>query len=78
MEESKQHNNLPVKATPAYRIVYLVAGFTRRSLTEEEHDELDEWVNDSDSNMQLFEELTDDEHLAANMEWMDSVLKNQQ
>ena len=76
MEELKQHN-LPEKATPAYRIVYLVAGYICRSITEEEHDELDEWVNDSDSNMQLFEELTDDEHLAANMEWMDSVLKNQ-
>lgn len=57
----------------AYRIAYLIAGFIRHTLTEKEHDELDDWVNESDHNMQLFEDLTDEKNLAANLEWMDNV-----
>ena len=57
----------------AYRTVYLIAGFIRHTLTEKEHDELDEWVAASDTNMQLFEELTDEKNLSANLEWMDQV-----
>lgn len=41
----------------AYRTAYLIAGFIKQTLTEEEHDELDEWVAASDDNMRLFEEL---------------------
>jgi ferric-dicitrate binding protein FerR (iron transport regulator) len=57
----------------AYRTAYLIAGFIRQTLTEKEHDELDEWVAASDSNMQLFEDLTDEDSLTANLEWMDQV-----
>ncbi len=57
----------------AYRVAYLVAGFIRQALTEQEHDELDDWINASDSNMLLFEELTDPANLQANLEWMDKV-----
>lgn len=57
----------------AYRIAYLIAGFIRHTLTEKEHDELDNWVNESDHNMQLFEDLTDEKNLTANLEWMDKV-----
>ena len=57
----------------AYRTAYLIAGFIRHTLTEMEHDELDVWVNESDHNMQLFEDLTDEKNLAANLEWMDKV-----
>lgn len=57
----------------AYRIAYLIAGFIRQNLTEKEHDELDNWVNENDHNMQLFEELTDEKNIAANLEWMDKV-----
>lgn len=57
----------------ASRVAYLIAGFIRHTLTENEHDELDEWVNESDHNMQLFEDLTDEKNLFANLEWMDKV-----
>lgn len=57
----------------AYRVAYLIAGFIRHTLTEKEHDELDNWVNESDRNMQLFEDLTDEKNLAANLDWMDKV-----
>ena len=57
----------------AYRIAYLIAGYIRKTLTEGEHNELDEWVRASDHNMQLFEELTDERNLEANLAWMDQV-----
>src|SRR6185369_9819582 len=55
------------------RIAYLIAGFIKNSLTQSEHDELDRWVNDSDRNMKLFEDLTDEKNIAANLHWMDQV-----
>lgn len=57
----------------ASRVAYLIAGYIRHTLTENEHDELDNWVNESDHNMQLFEDLTDEKNLLANLEWMDKV-----
>ena len=57
----------------AYRIAYLVAGYMRKNLTEEEHDELDTWVEASDENMLLFEELTDEKNIEANLAWMDKT-----
>ena len=57
----------------AYRIAYLIAGFIRKVLTEAEHDELDAWVESSDDNMLLFEELTDEKNIEANLEWMDKI-----
>ena len=61
----------------AYRVAYLIAGFIRHTLTEKEHDELDNWVNESDHSMKLFEDLTDEKNLAANLEWMDKVQTEQ-
>lgn len=42
----------------AERIAYLVAGFMRQTLTEAEHDELDDWISASVENQRLFEDLT--------------------
>ena len=61
----------------AYRIAYLVAGYIRKTLTEAEHDELDQWVEASDENMLLFEELTDEQHIEANLAWMEGVQTEQ-
>ena len=61
----------------AYRIAYLIAGYIRNTITEKEHDELNDWVNASDHNMQLFEELTDENNLDANLAWMDKVHSEQ-
>ena len=61
----------------AYRIAYLIAGYIRETLTEIEHDELDKWVEASDDNMLLFEELTDEKNIEANLAWMDKVSTEQ-
>lgn len=61
----------------AYRTAYLIAGFIRNTLSEKEHDELDSWVNESDHNMKLFEDLTDETNITANLEWMDKVQTEQ-
>ncbi len=57
----------------AYRIAYLIAGFIRNTITDKEHQELDDWVNATDKNMLLFEELTDEKNLEANLAWMDQT-----
>ncbi|MDE3184861.1 MAG: FecR domain-containing protein [Bacteroidota bacterium] len=57
----------------AYRVAYLIAGYIRGTLSESEHDELDQWVEASDDNMLLFEELTDEKNIEANLEWMNKI-----
>ncbi|HUN03615.1 MAG TPA: hypothetical protein PLS00_12220, partial [Niabella sp.] len=48
-----------------YRVAYLIAGYIQQSLTEKEHDELDDWVAASDDNNRLFGELTDEKNIEA-------------
>jgi transmembrane sensor len=57
----------------AYRTAYLIAGYIRKTLSETEHDELDKWVEASDENMLLFEELTDEKNIEENLAWMDKT-----
>ena len=57
----------------AQRVAYLIAGYIRKTLSENEHDELDDWVNASDQNMLLFEDLTDEKNIQMNLEMMDRV-----
>jgi transmembrane sensor len=54
----------------ANRVAYLIAGYIRQTLTEKEHDELDEWIVSSDDNQRLFEELTDPETIRKGLESM--------
>lgn len=61
----------------AHRIAFLISGYIRGTITEKDHDELNDWVNASDHNMQLFEELTDENNLEANLQWMDKVNSEQ-
>jgi ferric-dicitrate binding protein FerR (iron transport regulator) len=68
-----KENPLPYSDEKAYRIAYLVLGFIRKTLTEAEHDELDAWVEASDHNMLLFEELTDEKNIESNIAWMQSI-----
>src|SRR5688572_30463719 len=53
----------------ARRIAYLVNGFLFSTLTEKEHNELDDWVAASDENMLLFEKLTDPKNLQEAVKW---------
>ncbi len=61
----------------AYRVAHLIAGYIRNTLTEKEHQELDDWVNASDQNMKLFEDLTDERNVEANLQMMDRVQTEQ-
>lgn len=53
----------------AYRTAYLIAGFLKQTLTEEEKDELDKWILASDENMIVFEKMTDEKNVAQAAEW---------
>lgn len=55
------------------RIAYLIAAYVKKSITPAEHDELDAWVEASDANMKLFEDLTDEDKLEEQLAWMNSL-----
>lgn len=57
----------------AHRVAYLIAGYIRNTLTNAEHEELDDWVNESDNNMKLFEDLTDERNIEANLQMMEKA-----
>ena len=61
----------------AHRVAYLIAGYIRNMLTVTEHEELDDWVNESDRNMKLFEDLTDEQNIEANLQIMDKAQSEQ-
>lgn len=52
----------------ADRIAYLIAGHIRGALTEPEKDELDEWIVESDENLELFEKLIDEDNIEMEMQ----------
>ncbi|RYY57254.1 MAG: FecR family protein [Chitinophagaceae bacterium] len=52
-----------------FRVAYLIAQFVQEDLTEEEESELDYWVQASEHNMQVFEDLTAGETVTAFMKW---------
>jgi len=41
------------------RIAYLILMYMHQLISPEQHDELDTWVEYSDENMKMFEDLTD-------------------
>ncbi len=41
------------------RIKFLIAGYFKKTLSPEEHDELDSWVEESDENLKCFEDEVD-------------------
>lgn len=59
----------------AQRIAYLISGFINRTLTTREHDELDLWVEESDDNVELFAQLTDERNINEAMAFMKSLDK---
>lgn len=54
----------------ANRVAYLVAAYIGQTITEQEHDELDDWITSSDENQLTFEELTDPEFIKQGLEIM--------
>lgn len=51
------------------RAAYLITGFLRQDLTDEEREELDDWISASDENMHLFERATDEALLDDYLRW---------
>jgi ferric-dicitrate binding protein FerR (iron transport regulator) len=61
------------KIQQAHRTAYLVAGFIRQTLTRAEQQELDAWITESDENMRLFGELTDEKNIAVSLQAYDKI-----
>ncbi|MBX2924122.1 MAG: FecR domain-containing protein [Chitinophagaceae bacterium] len=61
----------------AHRVAYLIAGYIRNTLSNAEHVELDDWVNANDRNMKLFEDLTDEKNIEANLAMMERTQSEQ-
>jgi len=57
----------PQQEEKAERIAYLVSRFIHNELTDEDRDELDNWISESDDNVLLFEQMTDEKNLARMM-----------
>lgn len=72
MNEQPDHIENP-QMDKAQRVAYLIAAYIRGTITPLEHDELDNWVGESDENMQLFEELTDEKKIKSAIDWMEGV-----
>jgi transmembrane sensor len=67
--ENSQKPNERRDIKQAYRIAYLIAGFLKQTLTEEEKEELDAWILASDENMILFEKMTDEKNIEQAAGW---------
>jgi hypothetical protein len=57
----------------AYRAAYLIVGFIQGTLTPQEDEELDHWIEASDHNMHLFEQLTDGEFVQETLRLFDEL-----
>jgi len=67
--ENSQKSNERKNIKQAYRTAYLIAGFLKQTLTEEEKKELDAWILASDENMELFEKMTDEKNIEQASDW---------
>jgi ferric-dicitrate binding protein FerR (iron transport regulator) len=71
----------PDKDAEAQRMGQLIALYIQGTISPQEHDELDAWVAESDANMRLFEELTDEKNIEKGLaemqraDWKESSTK---
>ncbi len=45
------------------RVAYLIAGHNKGTLSHEENNELENWILESDENLELFEKLIDEDYI---------------
>ena len=57
----------------AQRVARLIAGFIAHRLTGEQRQELDDWIGDSDENLLLFEQLTDEKNIVWAHQWFSDL-----
>jgi transmembrane sensor len=69
----KQHQISPTDEKDSEYIAKLITGYTYGYLSDEQHDKLDEWVDSSDKNMFLFEDITDESKLKQIVDWLSEV-----
>jgi transmembrane sensor len=70
MNQQPDQFNDGLQEEKAHRIAALISGYIHKGLTPDEHDELDRWVGESEANMKLFEELTDDKVSQQALDWL--------
>lgn len=61
----------------AYKVAHLIAGHIRKTLTSFERKELDSWLEASEKNIQLFEELTDERNIQRALDWYNHLQKEE-
>jgi hypothetical protein len=67
----KQHQHISTRdAKDSEYIARLITAYTCGYLSDAQHDKLDEWVDASDKNMYLFEEITDEKRLQQLVDWL--------
>ena len=69
--ENRSLNTEPALSEHAFRASYLIAGYIRRTLTMEEEEELDAWLDADAAHMRLFEDLTDEKRMQEYLYWYD-------
>jgi transmembrane sensor len=55
------------------RIAYLIAQFIQEDISEEEEYELESWMLTSERNVLIFEDVTDEDHVAEFLQWYATV-----
>lgn len=69
--ENRSLNTERALSENAYRASYLIAGYIKRTLTMEEEEELDAWIEADPAHMRLFEDLTDEKKMQEYLYWYD-------
>jgi transmembrane sensor len=52
-----------------FRVAYLISQFIQENISEEEEEELDLWMQQSDFNVQIFEDLTNEDTVNGFLKW---------
>ncbi|HRG83140.1 MAG TPA: hypothetical protein PLO99_11545, partial [Chitinophagaceae bacterium] len=52
-----------------FRAAYLISQFIQETISEEDEEELDRWMQQSELNMQIFEDLTDESMVRDFLTW---------
>lgn len=69
--KQQPHQAISMRQTKSSEfIAYLITHYTYGSLSESQHDKLDQWVRESDNNMYLFEDLTDEKVIQQIIDWL--------
>lgn len=65
----------PEELKKAKKVARLIIGYLNRDLSPMEKEELDDWLSEDMDNVDLFERLTDEQHLEESMAWFRTLDK---